>query len=158
MGWYPSDKINYKGKHPAYPRGNLPTSFRFGINCLLKTAYKYDYWSNVDLVEISNKCWGVMDPKTLAAQIDNCRPVPIWGGETIIDANSHAVVICGYELDADTANEDMEIFYMDPLDPGTWHEYKSLKWSTFKAYYNWKQSLYLQRSPYYISDCGNYCR
>jgi hypothetical protein len=81
---------------------------------LLKTAHKY--WDYVDLPEIPNKCWGVMDPKTLAEQIDDCKPVPIWHGQILLDVGSHAVVVCGYELANDTADSEMDVLLRDP-DP-----------------------------------------
>ncbi|MBD3316488.1 MAG: hypothetical protein GF344_11935 [Chitinivibrionales bacterium] len=152
QGWEPGGRINYQGKHPAYPKNSLPTSYRYGINCYLMQARRN--WPDVGLAEIPNTCRGVLTPQEPAEQLDKCRPVPIWYGLTEVDVKSHAILLCGYELVNDSPDSEILVIFRDPKQ-------KELDRVTYKrlvGVLNWRQSLYLERSPDYSNNCAIECK
>ena len=129
------------------------------MNCMLKTG-TLRWGSAYGLEEIPAKAWGVMDAKTLASQLDKCIPVPIWCGETRLGANSHDVVIVGYELKNEEPDEEMDLIIANPsyviTGSAEWRT-TNLKYSDLFSFYGgWKQSLYILHPPKFGHDCKTY--
>ena len=150
VGWVPSGNVDYKGKWSYV--GSI-TSYRFGINSMLKTAHYKFASDNLSIPSIGSKCWGSMDPQTVVAQINKGIPIPIWYGQIIKGADSHSIIICGYVLDNGIASAQMLVAYLDPIDRNL--EYHYVTWQSLLDR-GWHQSIYLLSGTSFLTKYHGY--
>jgi len=144
--WY----VGYDGKQEmcdnrvVLGNDNTHASYNWGVNCMLMLA-KNKFTSATGLVSVPTVLLGgaeesdLIDDKyqissrELVDYISSGRAIIVQHGAVALGANSHNVVIYGYELSSSgRADEDMVVLYIDPAETVTRIAMKHAAFSDFK--------------------------